>query len=319
MKCISKILILFLVVFGGILAITKLNSNDVAKYETSAYASGVHEVELFTDTLCVESDDTNVIDFKTNDTFHSILLFDLESKEALITEEIHERLYPASTTKLMTLYLALKYGNLEDIVTVSSNAVKVPMDSSRAELCTGDQLSLESLLYALMLPSGNDSAVAIAEYISGNVESFVELMNEEANLLGATNTHFVNPHGYHNEDHYTTAYDLYLMLNACMEHDVFLDIVTSSVYETRIVQKNGTYRNAKWIQSNYYLNQRTEKPSNIALLGGKTGTTSAAGACITLYVEDKDGHPYIAIMMGSDSKPQLYKNMTNLLSSLQAS
>ena len=112
--------------------------------------------------------------------------------------------------KILTLYLALKYGTLSDIVTVSDNAVAVPSDSSVAGLRSGVQLTLEDLLYGLMLPSGNDSAVAIAEHISGSVDAFVELMNKEANALGATNSHFVNPHGYHDENHYTTAYDLYL-------------------------------------------------------------------------------------------------------------
>ena len=89
----------------------------------------------------------------------------------------------------------------------------VPSDSSVAGLRSGVQLTLEDLLYGLMLPSGNDSAVAIAEHISGSVDAFVELMNKEANALGATNSHFVNPHGYHDENHYTTAYDLYLIFN----------------------------------------------------------------------------------------------------------
>ena len=161
---------------------------------------------------------------------------------------MHDRLFPASTTKILTLYLALKYGTLSDVVTVSENAASVPSDSSVAGLRAGEQLTLEDLLYGLMLPSGNDSAVAIAEHISGSEEAFVELMNKEANALGATNSHFANPHGYQDEDHYTTAYDLYLIFNQGILNSKFVDIISAPSYTADIKEQDGTVRSEMCIR-----------------------------------------------------------------------
>ena len=161
---------------------------------------------------------------------------------------------PASTTKLMTAYLALKYGDLDEEVVITKTAQDIPIDSSRAGLRVGDRIVLFDLLHGLLLPSGNDAALAIAEHISGSVEEFVSLMNEEAKLLGATNTQFVNPHGYQDENHFTTAYDLYLMFDACMKQPEFLNIISKPSYDLEITQQNGTYRDEKWLQSNWYVN-----------------------------------------------------------------
>lgn len=240
----------------------------------------------------------------------------MNSKEVLFSEHANDRLYPASTTKIMTAYLALKYGNLEDYVTISETAVDVPSDSSTAHLVQGDVLTLKDLLYALMLPSGNDSAVAIAEHISGNVEDFVTLMNTEANMLGASNTHFVNPHGYQNEDHYTTAYDMYLIFKECIKDERFLEIVSSKTYDVVITQKNGTVRNVTWNQSNQFISGARQTPKGITFYGGKTGNTFDAGSCLLMYGKNASDTPYISVIMGASSKRNLYDNMTFLWSAI---
>lgn len=130
----------------------------------------------------------------------------------------------------MTAYVALKYGNLDDMVTISERATDFAEDEQVCGLQAGDQLSLRDLLNGLLLYSGNDCAVAIAEHVSGSVEAFVDKMNEEARNLGATGTHFVNPHGLQNEDHYTTAYDLYLMFNACLQNPQFVEMISQTSY-----------------------------------------------------------------------------------------
>ena len=187
----------------------------------------MYEGELFANQLCVSNENVSLNDFEVASSLHAAALFGVDQKKVFLSEHMHDRLFPASTTKILTLYLALKYGTLSDEVTVSKNAVSVPSDSSVAGLREGEQLTLEDLLYGLMLPSGNDSAVAIAEHISGSVDAFVQLMNQEANALGATNSHFVNPHGYHDKDHYTTAYDLYLIFNQGIQNEKFVDIISS--------------------------------------------------------------------------------------------
>ena len=129
-------------------------------------------------------------------------LFNGETLECMYAQNVHERLYPASTTKILTALVALKYGDLEQVITVSEEAAKRRKDASNIELHAGDQLTLKQLLYGLMLPSGNDAAKAIAEGVGGSIEGFVDMMNEEAALIGATNSHFVNPNGLHEDDHY---------------------------------------------------------------------------------------------------------------------
>lgn len=291
---------------------------SVLSYENDKYNTSIYLSPLKIDNLCVATDDVSSEHFQTQDEFHSIALFQENEAEVIFAENIHDRLYPASTTKILTAYLALKYGNLEDVITVSENAVGVPLDSSRAGLRTGEQLTLEALLYSLMLPSGNDSAVAIAEYISGSVEEFANLMNEEARILGATNSNFINPHGYQDENHYTTAYDLYLIFNECIKYDKFQEIVSSKQYSTKITQRNGTYRDVTWGQSNQFVNGTREVPEGISVIGGKTGTTDEAGACLILYSKRND-IPYISIIMGADSKTILYDNMSELIASTSTS
>ena len=294
------------------LILSKDSVSRVAKHEASAYQSGIYEAELFAEDLCVTNKEVEFDAFYTNDEFKGALLFNLDTQEVLFSEHANDKLYPASTTKIMTAYLALKYGNLEDSVIISETAVDVPSDSSTARLQEGDVLTLEDLLYALMLPSGNDSAVAIAEHISGSVDEFVNLMNTEANQLGASNTHFVNPHGYQDKEHYTTAYDLYLIFNECIKEETFIDVISAKSWSTTVTQKDGSKRDMTWDQSNQFITGVRETPSGITFVGGKTGTTYDAGSCLVMYGKDSSDTPYISVMMGATSRRNLYDNMTFL-------
>ena len=288
----------------------------VTEYETTNYDTYLYEGELFASQLCVSDTNVPLNDFEAASSLHAGALFCMSQQKVFYSEQIHDRLFPASTTKILTLYLALKYGTISDIVTVSDNAVAVPSDSSVAGLRSGEQLTLEDLLYGLMLPSGNDSAVAIAEHISGSVDAFVELMNKEANALGATNSHFVNPHGYHDENHYTTAYDLYLIFNQGILNQKFIDIISSATYTTDIKEPDGSTRSVTWKQSNLFVNGTRTAPENVTVIGGKTGTTDEAGACLVLYEQDSQSRPYISIVMGAESKNALYNTMDSLLSAI---
>ena len=303
-------------IIGSVIMIVS-SRNRVKIYESVKYGASVHRAALFADDLCVADEDVEFEAFHTNDEFHGALLFDIENQEIIYSENVNKQLYPASTTKIMTAYLALKYGDLDDYITISENAIDVPSDSSTAHLQKGDVLSLKDLIYGLMLPSGNDSAVAIAEHISGNTEDFVKLMNEEAIALGATNTHFVNPHGYQNKDHYTTAYDLYLIFNECIKNETFLQIIAAKSYDTVIKQTDGSSRTVTWPQSNQFISGGREVPDDITLIGGKTGNTFDAGSCILLYGHDSEHTPFITIMMGATSRRNLYDNMTFLLRAIE--
>lgn len=293
------------------------SNNRVCSYEKNAYNASVHTSKFFADNLCVSNKDVKFEKFHTNDQFHGALLYDIKNKNVMYSERVNDQLFPASTTKILTAYVALKYGDLNEYVTVSKNATKVPSDSSTAHLQAGDILTLKDLLYALMLPSGNDSAVAIAEHISGSVDEFVKLMNKEANALGASNTHFTNPHGYQDKEHYTTAYDLYLIFNECIKNETFLKIISSSSYDAVISQADGTSRLVTWPQSNQFITGARNIPKGLTLFGGKTGNTFDAGSCILLYGQDSKNTPFIAIIMGATSRRNLYDNMTFLLDAIE--
>ena len=299
----------------GIVAITilLLNSHKIVHaYEIDTYSKTGYQTKLFADDLCVTNEEVEYKDFYRHDKFHGALLFNVDTQEVLYSENANDRLFPASTTKLMTAYLGLKYGNLNDMVTVSKEAVDIPSDSSTAGLKEGDILSMEDLLYSLMLSSGNDSAIVIAEHISGSSEEFVKLMNHEAVALGASNTNFVNPHGYHDSKHYTTAYDLYLIFNACLKNDTFTKIISSRSRQTIVTEKNGVAREVTWGQTNQFLNGMRDVPNGITILGGKTGNTNAAGSCLVQLGMDSEGTSYISIIMGATSMRNLYDNMTFL-------
>ena len=231
---------------------------------------------------------------------------------------MYDRLYPASTTKIMTALLAIEYGDLSQKVTVSeaASSTSFAADESVCEIKTGDVLTLKDLLYGLLMCSGNDAAVAIAETVSGSVDEFVDLMNERAQELMATQTHFENPHGLHSENHYTTAYDLYLIFNECIKHDEFLEVISADSYTPDITDADGNPRDLEWEPTNFYATGEADPPQNATLVGGKTGTTQLAGNCLVLLEKDSDDQPFISIVMGADTKDLLYQDMTMLIENI---
>lgn len=240
-------------------------------------------------------------------------VFHLGEGTITYSKNIYEKMYPASTTKILTAYIALKHADLTDTVTVSEQAAAQAGDSSVCGLKAGDQLTLEELLYGLLLESGNDAADAIAEHISGSSQSFAALMNEEAAALGATHSHFVNPHGLHEEEHYTCVYDLYLLLNAAMKYDEFETIVHTAKHTAAYRDASGASVSQEWETTDKFLTGEAEVPDGVTVLGGKTGTTNAAGYCLALYSKNAADEPVISIVMKADNGDHLYALMTELL------
>ena len=216
----------------------------------------------------------------------------------------------------MTALVALKYGTLTDRVTVTEDAV---ITESGATLCgiePGDVLTLEQLLYGLMLPSGNDAGAAIAVYVGGSIEGFADMMNEEAARIGAVDTHFVNPHGLHDTDHYTTAYDLYLIFQEAMKDPRFREITGTTAYTASYRDGDGQTVTKTWKGGNWFMTGERETPEGITVIGGKTGTTQAAGYCLIMAEEDAAGGEYISVVLKSDSRQALYDNMENIISKI---
>lgn len=316
---LSALLLLLLIALGaaGFLYYRRKAESKIqyaALYETEHYNQSQYQGELFAQGLCVAAGDVALDGFEGDPTLHAAGLFDVNQKQVLYADRIFDQLYPASTTKLMTAYLAFKYGNLEDVVTVSETAVSfVDPEASLCGLQAGDQLTLYDLLCGLLLQSGNDNAAVIAEHIGGSQQGFVDMMNQEALAMGATHTQFLNPHGLHEEGHYTTAYDLYLMFNACIQDQRFLDIIGMKSCSVSVTGMDGSTRTEVWEASNYYSAGLAEPPAGVQVVGGKTGTTDQAGSCVILYHLDSTGRPLISVVMGASDKELLYSDTTRLV------
>lgn len=304
---------------GGVYSVSMQNAQkkaEVRSYEKEHYSSSVLTSDCLAATnLCVAAGNKDEIQYDGTTNVHAAALFDVDGANVLYSNQIHERLYPASTTKILTALIALEKGKLTDVVTVGKNATasSYPSDASLCGLQEGDQLTLEALLYGLLMSSGNDAATAIAEYISGSEEAFVEEMNARAKELMAVNSHFVNPHGLHDDDHYTTAYDLYLIFNRCIQNEDFMKIIESKSYTASITEADGSIRTEKWTPTNYYAKGIVNAPDGITVVGGKTGTTGEAGYCLILLERNEADHPYISIVMGAGSRDVLYEDMNALL------
>ena len=324
MKCINKMRLLCLCGIAAVFmsgcgqnVVSYDNPYDIystsADYGLASEGAGA-EKTYFSQNLCV-ADDVNI----GNDTTDSQVAegagtFNLATNTVTYAQNIYEKLYPASTTKILTAYIALKYGNLEDYVTVSENAANQASDSSVCGLKAGDVVQLKDLLYGMMLKSGNDAAIAIAEHIGGSVEGFADMMNQEALAMGATRSHFVNPNGLPDENHYTSVYDLYLIFQNAVQNQTFLDIISTMSYDVVYTDVNGAGVEKTWENTNQYLTGKEKAPEGITVVGGKTGTTGAAGYCLVLYSYNASGQPIVSIVLKADGKSNLYLLMNEMLS-----
>lgn len=241
----------------------------------------------------------------------SCILIDSNSGKILYEKNAYKKMYPASTTKIMTAIIALEKCKLTEITTVSDNAVSlesVPETYTRANLKAGENLSIENLLNVLLIPSANDAAIVIAEHISGSVEEFSKEMNKKAKELGCQNTNFVNPNGVHDSNQYTTAFDLSLIATHAMKNEEFRKIVSKTSYTLPSTNKynkeDRTFNNTNELLNkdsnnlqNYYYQYTT---------GVKTGYTDAAKNCIVASAK-KDNYEFIAVILGADT-PTSEKN-----------
>ena len=226
-------------------------------------------------------------------------------------------MYPASLTKIMTCILALELGNLDDKITVDDET-PYEIDGSHIALEPGEILTLKDLLYALMLPSANDAASVIAKHYSGDTESFVKLMNDKAKELGSTNTNFANPHGLHDENHYTTAADLAKIVTYAMKNETFREIIKTPRYEIpatnkkearAIITTNNLILNTS--KSNILVNNQWVHREYEGAYGVKNGYTPEAGYCLISYAE-RNGIGFVAIVLNGLGN-EVYTDTHNLL------
>ena len=231
------------------------------------------------------------------------LIVESSTGKIIYEKNSREKRYPASTTKVMTALLTLEKCNLSDMATVSADAIILPSGYSNANLQAGEQISIENLLYALLVKSANEAATVLAEHIAGSVENFSNMMNERAKELGCENTHFVNANGIHNEDHYTTAYDLFLITKEAMKNETFRKIVGTPSYTLPATNKYPTAdRYLKNTNDLIRVNKSTRADNYYYqyAIGVKTGYTKEAKNCL-ISASNKDGLEFISVVLGAGS------------------
>lgn len=328
MRCINKKLVCFIlssVLIGS--TVSACGTQEYAMpyspdYPVSSYRLNATEADAdtaipFAADLCVVAGDWSEGTDVDMSQASAAALFAVDSNQTIYAKNIYETLSPASLTKVMTALVALKYGSPDDILIASPN---VKITESGAQLCglkEGDQMTLTQALHILLINSANDAAILIAEGVGGSVEGFCELMNKEAKALGATNSHFVNPHGLTQENHYVTVYDMYLMFNEALEYDMINEIIHMPGYSTVYKDKDGNDKEITVNSTNLYLQGEKNAPDTVTVIGGKTGTTNAAGHCLILLSRDMAGKSYISVILRSEGRDILYQEMTDLLDEIK--
>ena len=232
-----------------------------------------------------------------------------ETGEEIYALNADERVYPASTTKILTVLLGILTKDEAQVVTISEDAVRLPSDAVRIGLKAGEKLTFGELLTATLVKSGNDGANAIAEAVSGDAEAFARLMNGYTAAIGCTDTHFVNPSGLHDENHYTTPRDMAKIAFEAMQFEEFRDRAARGRYTLKETNKSAV-RTLSSHGRNFFANAESEyyfKGAN----GIKTGYTKAAGYCFVSGAE-RDGKKVIVCVFGCGSYGQCFRDAKKL-------
>ncbi|PKM52576.1 MAG: hypothetical protein CVV02_00120 [Firmicutes bacterium HGW-Firmicutes-7] len=236
----------------------------------------------------------------------AVILIEESTGKVLYEKNADQRMYPASTSKILTALIALENIKPDDVITVGNEVNSVPLDASKAGHVIGDQLTLEQLLTALMLPSGNDSAYVVASHIvkqttgNSNIDAisannqFATMMNERASKIGAKNTNFANPSGYHDDNHYSTARDLALITREALKNEKFVEVFGQSEYTMNY--EATPQRNVLWRNRNLLIDKRYSDIFYQYATGGKTGNTDEAGECL-VATATKDELKLITVLL----------------------
>lgn len=270
---ISVLLIIFIVILTNNICFANIDDDEVID---------INEIKKET----IEAVSKNTEELKLNSKIG--LIFDRNSKTILYEKNGLKQVPMASTTKIMTAIVVLENANLDDIVTISKKAAGT--GGSRLGLKTNDKITVHDLLYGLMLKSGNDAAVALAEHVGGGIDGFAELMNKKASEMGLVNSHFVTPHGLDQEKHYTTAYELACMADYALNIPKFREIVGSKKYNITINARSSLIGNTNELLGNLY-----------GVYGVKTGFTNGAGRCLVTACK-RDDIDIITVVLSANTK-----------------
>ncbi|MCR5702785.1 MAG: serine hydrolase [Lachnospiraceae bacterium] len=230
----------------------------------------------------------------------------------------HKKIYPASMTKILTAIIVMdaienKQISLNDTVVIKKKIEFNEDNVGVLGLQPGDYITVDELLHGLLISSYNDCAIALARYVGGNVSDFVDLMNQKAVELGATNSHFVNPHGLHDNNHYTTPYDLYLIFKEFLSKKALISIDSKSTYLLKYYREDEKIE-LELTSTNAFLSNSFDTPTGYHITGWKTGTTEKAGNCIILeFVNDETKEKYICLVSNAKDHEALYQSVNNML------
>ena len=305
MKKTNVFLVLFLMTFllAGMPRVS-LSAEEKPRETQEETTEAVVETESETEhpaTYYAEIQSNNIPGWPQGDAINAetAILMDADTGAILYAKDIDKREYPASITKIVTTMVALERGNLSDIVTFSENAVySIEYGSSHLGLTEGEQLTMEQCLYGIMLASANEISNGVAEHIAGSIEEYVKLMNEWVEHLGCTNTHFVNVHGLHDENHYTSAHDMALIMQAALKNEKFREIISTTYYEYPKTNKVDETRPF----ANHHKMITEEGMLYDGCIGGKTGYTDEAQNTLVTAAQ-RNGQTLIAVVLRS---PGLY-------------
>ncbi|WP_316285190.1 D-alanyl-D-alanine carboxypeptidase [Anaerocolumna aminovalerica] len=233
----------------------------------------------------------------------NVILVDLNSEKVLVEQDSSERIYPASLTKIMTAILAIENTpDLEKTLIFSSDLFQdlYSQNASLAGFQPGEKVKYKDALYGILLPSGAECCLAFADSIAGSETAFVEMMNKKAAELGMKNTHFRNTTGLHDDDHYSTVEDIYILLRYALKNEVFRTVFTSSRYSTT---PSNSHPGGFTFHSTMFKYMDSAEVTGGEILGGKTGYTGQAGLCLA-SLASVNGHEYILVTANADGTHQ---------------
>ena len=290
------------------------NPKDITiPIDKSVYSDNMEDLS-FEHTVLYRNDNIN------SDMFpecYYALMVDDTNNTIYAAKNVHQRMYPASMTKFMTAIIVcdkLEAGEitLDDEVTVDKFYDLTYDGVLPFELSYGSTITVNNLLHGLLIESNNYYALMLADYIAGSEEAFCKLMNEKAQSIGATNTHYMNPHGLDHPDHYSTAYDIYLITKEAYSYQLIRDINSYESYSYTVTDPDGYEIPTDIYPTNYFMNGNVNLPANFNIDVWKTGTTDGAGNCLTMMLNSSN-NTYIVIASCGDSKAVLYDALVQLI------
>ncbi|MGN0436507.1 MAG: D-alanyl-D-alanine carboxypeptidase family protein [Wujia sp.] len=323
LRNISRYIIVILVIclfFRTSVAIK--NNIDDRHPDIEEISYSVDSANGYVDSIVIANDLTVIPDGMSknaelfDDCYYALMINDT-SNTVYAAKNVHSRMYPASMTKLMTAIIVcdkIESGeiSLDDVVTVSKNYDLTYEGVAPCTIKSGSKITIKNLLYGLLIHSDNYYALILADYIGGDEATFCSLMNTKAYSIGATNTHYANPHGLDNREHYTTAYDTYLIIKEAYSHDLIREIDSNKTYSYSYINSAGYETDVDITPTNLFLTDSVNLPASYNIKVWKTGTTTGAGYCLAMYLE-KDNEYYVAIAASGSSKSSLYDSMVKLL------